>query len=152
MKIVNRIVGCAAVGLFLLAGCASTPDAPDGPSSEGGAEAAQEAQQGADSVELAGRSVGPDEAFEEGAAPPDDDATEGSQQVLECTSGYFQPNNGSPGGGIEAWRLCYEGGSNYRICRGGYAPIRPYNSLCGNGTVHYWYPQGWSGWVQSWEG
>lgn len=151
MKTLNRIVSCAAVGLFLLAGCASTPDEPQGPSTEGVA-AIDEAQPGAESVELAGRSAGPDGASEEGAAPADEDAADESQKILECTSGYFHPNNGSPGGWIEAWRLCYEGGSNYRICRGGYAPIRPYNSLCGNGTVYYWYPQGWSGWVQSWEG
>lgn len=151
MKTLNRIVGCATAGLFLLAGCASTPDEPEGPSTEEAA-ANDEAQHDTDSVDLASRSVGPDGAFEEGAAPSDEDAADASQKVLECTSGYFHPNNGSPGGWIEAWRLCYEGGSNYRICRGGYAPIRPYNSLCGNGTVHYWYPQGWSGWVQSWEG
>jgi len=62
---------------------------------------------------------------------------------------YFHPNNGSHGGYIESWRLCNEGGSNYRICTGGYAPVRYWNmSTCG-GTVHDYYPQGWSGWAQS---
>lgn len=62
---------------------------------------------------------------------------------------YFHPNNGSHGGWIEAWRLCSIGGDQYRICTGGYAPVRYWNlSSCG-GTVHDYYPQGWSGWVQT---
>jgi hypothetical protein len=62
---------------------------------------------------------------------------------------YFHPNNGMHGGYIESWRLCNEGGQNYRICTGGYAPVRYWNmSSCG-GTIHDYYPQGWSGWAQS---
>lgn len=62
---------------------------------------------------------------------------------------YFHPNNGSHGGWIEAWRLCHVGGDQYKICTGGYAPVRYWNlSSCG-GTVHDYYPQGWHGWVQT---
>ena len=62
---------------------------------------------------------------------------------------YFHPNNGSHGGWIESWRLCSEGGQNVRICAGGYAPVRYWNpSSCG-GTIHNYYPQGWSGWSQT---
>lgn len=62
---------------------------------------------------------------------------------------YFHPNNGLHGGWIEAWRLCNEGGQNYRICTGGYAPVRYWNPSSCNGTVHDYYPQGWSGWAQT---
>jgi hypothetical protein len=62
---------------------------------------------------------------------------------------YFHPNNGLHGGWIESWRLCNEGGQNFRICTGGYAPVRYWNpSSCG-GTVQDYYPQGWSGWAQT---
>ena len=37
----------------------------------------------------------------------------------------------------------------YRICRGGYAPVRYWNPESCNGTIHNWYPQGWSGLVRS---
>lgn len=62
---------------------------------------------------------------------------------------YFHPNNGLHGGWIEAWRLCNEGGQNYRICTGGYAPVRYWNPSSCNGTVQDYYPQGWSGWSQT---
>ena len=62
---------------------------------------------------------------------------------------YFHPNNGAHGGWIESWRLCYDGGGNYHICAGGYAPVRYWNpSSCG-GSVQNWYPQGWHGWAQT---
>lgn len=62
---------------------------------------------------------------------------------------YFHPNNGAHGGWIESWRLCYQGGNQYKICTGGYAPVRFWNmSSCG-GTVHDFYPQGWHGWAQT---
>ena len=62
---------------------------------------------------------------------------------------YFHPNNGSHGGWIEAWRLCNQGGNNYVICAGGYAPVRYWNpSSCG-GTIQDYYPQGWHGWAQT---
>ena len=62
---------------------------------------------------------------------------------------YFHPNNGSHGGWIEAWRLCNEGGQNYRICTGGYAPVRYWNPSSCNGSIQDYYPQGWSGWAQT---
>ena len=62
---------------------------------------------------------------------------------------YFHPYNGAHGGWIEPWRLCYQGGNQYQICTGGYAPVRFWNpSACG-GSVQDWYPQGWHGWVQT---
>jgi hypothetical protein len=62
---------------------------------------------------------------------------------------YFHPNNGAHGGWIEGWRFCHVGGSTWKICTGGYAPVRYWNpSACG-GTVHDWYPQGWHGWGQT---
>ena len=67
----------------------------------------------------------------------------------QCVDYYFHPNNGAHGGYIESWRLCYRGGNQYQICRGGYAPVRYWNTASCGGTVHDWYPQGWHGWVQS---
>ena len=62
---------------------------------------------------------------------------------------YFHPNNGAHGGWIEPWRLCHQGGNQYQICTGGWAPVRFWNpSACG-GTLSNWYPQGWHGWVQT---
>lgn len=62
---------------------------------------------------------------------------------------YFHPNNGSHGGWIESWRLCYQGNGQYQICAGGYAPVRYWNpSSCG-GSVQNYYPQGWHGWAQT---
>lgn len=62
---------------------------------------------------------------------------------------YFHPYNGAHGGWIEAWRLCYQGGGQYVICTGGYAPVRYWKpSVCG-GSVQDWYPQGWHGWAQT---
>jgi hypothetical protein len=75
-----------------------------------------------------------------------------SKDPVQSYSGgdwYFHPNNGAHGGWIEAWRLCNEGGQNFRICTGGYAPVRYWNpSSCG-GTIQDYYPQGWSGWAQT---
>jgi len=68
---------------------------------------------------------------------------------------YFHPNNGMHGGWINSTRLCYEGYdsasgmSKFRICTGGYAPVRFWNPESCNGTIHNWYPQGWSGLVRS---
>jgi len=62
---------------------------------------------------------------------------------------YFHPNNGLHGGWIEAYRLCNEGGQNYRICTGGYAPVRYWNPSSCNGSIQDYYPQGWSGWAQT---
>jgi hypothetical protein len=62
---------------------------------------------------------------------------------------YFHPNNGSHGGWIESWRLCYRGGNTYQICTGGYAPVRFWNPWACGGTVHAYYPQGWHGWAQT---
>jgi len=62
---------------------------------------------------------------------------------------YFHPNNGTHGGWIEAWRLCNTGGQNFKICTGGYAPVRYYNPSSCNGTVHDYFPQGWNGWAQT---
>jgi hypothetical protein len=75
-----------------------------------------------------------------------------SRQAAGCLDGYFHPNNGAHGGWVESWRLCHDGGNNYRICRGGSAPARYWNPSCVNGTVHAYYPQGWHGWVQTWGG
>ena len=76
--------------------------------------------------------------------------TEGGEIRSACpVDTYFHPNNGSQGGWIESWRLCSIGGNQYRICTGGYAPVRYWNmSTCG-GTIHDYYPQGWSGWAQT---
>jgi len=74
---------------------------------------------------------------------------EGTVESLSGADSYFHPNNGMHGGWIESWRLCSEGGQNVRICAGGYAPVRYWNpSSCG-GTIHDYYPQGWSGWSQT---
>jgi hypothetical protein len=62
---------------------------------------------------------------------------------------YFHPNNGLHGGWIEGYRLCNEGGQNYRICTGGSAPVRYWNPSSCNGAIHDYYPQGWSGWAQT---
>lgn len=68
---------------------------------------------------------------------------------------YFHPSNGSHGGYINAYRLCYEGwdaGRNmgrYRICTGGSAPVRYWNPESCNGAVHNYYPQGWSGYART---
>jgi hypothetical protein len=62
---------------------------------------------------------------------------------------YFHPNNGAAGGWIESWRLCYQGGYNYQICTGGYAPVRYWNKSSCGGTIHDYYPQGWHGWAQT---
>jgi hypothetical protein len=79
------------------------------------------------------------------------EVSESSESSAACPGPdwYFHPNNGSHGGWIEAWRLCNEGGQNFRICTGGYGPVRYWNpSACG-GSVHDYYPQGWSGWAQT---
>lgn len=77
------------------------------------------------------------------------DSSQGPIPSLSGSDWYFHPNNGLHGGWIESWRLCPEGGLNVRICTGGYAPVRYWNpSSCG-GTIHDYYPQGWSGWAQS---
>lgn len=62
---------------------------------------------------------------------------------------YFHPNNGLHGGWIEGWRLCNQGGQNYVICAGGYAPVRYWNPSSCNGSIHDYYPQGWHGWAQT---
>jgi hypothetical protein len=73
-------------------------------------------------------------------------------EVQACGSDYyFHPSNGMHGGYVNAWRLCNEGWDagrgmwRMRICRGGYSPIRYWNPESCNGTVHNYYPQGWSG-------
>lgn len=62
---------------------------------------------------------------------------------------YFHPDNGQPGGWIEAWRICGSLPGTVQICTGGYAPVRPYNPSSCNGTVYYNYPQGWHGYAQT---
>lgn len=62
---------------------------------------------------------------------------------------YFHPNNGAHGAWIEGWRLCHVSGSTWKICTGGYAPARYWNTASCGGTVHDWYPQGWHGWGQT---
>src|SRR5262245_5003387 len=57
---------------------------------------------------------------------------------------YFHPNNGAHGGWIEQWRLCNQGGGQYVICAGGWAPVYYWNQPC-VGSISNWYPQGWHG-------
>ena len=78
------------------------------------------------------------------------EAPEGAAEANACGCDmYFHPNNGAHGAWIEPWRLCYQGGNQYQICTGGWAPARFWNpSACG-GSVQNWYPQGWHGWVQT---
>lgn len=80
------------------------------------------------------------------------DPSKGSRSSYSGGDWYFHPNNGVRGGWIESWRLCNEGGQNYRICTGGYAPVRYWNPSSCNGTIHDYYPQGWSGWAQTLSG
>ena len=77
-------------------------------------------------------------------------------EVQACGADYyFHPGNGMHGGYVNAWRLCNEGWDagrgmwRMRICRGGYSPIRYWNPESCNGTVHNYYPQGWSGYAIS---
>lgn len=63
------------------------------------------------------------------------------EEVQACGSDYyFHPGNGLHGGYVNAWRLCNEG---WDAGRGMWSP-----ESC-NGTVHNYYPQGWSGYARS---
>jgi hypothetical protein len=110
-----------------------------------------------EAVEMCERELTPSCSNERILFSDDGDLTAGAQEMAgdaaEAASCgvdiYFHPNNGAHGGWIESWRLCYEGGNQYKICTGGYAPVRFWNPLSCNGTVHDFYPQGWHGWAQT---
>jgi len=137
------------VGAASLAGCVGEEQ----PSGSAELEAADRAQEDLLAAERGFSCTGEPDPATSCPAKGDgfrSEASEGPEASLACADDlYFHPSNGSHGGWIERWRLCNIGGSNFRICAGGSAPVRYWNpSSCG-GTVQAYYPQGWSGWAQT---